>query len=550
MPSRTTHVFRRAFPTLKAHALIAASLLGVAACGDTSNVEPSAGFEPTTILDAVLLGDRPAVEQFIARGEDVNAAEADGTSLLMRAIHGGFPEIAALLVGAGANVSAANRYGVSPLYLAARGTDSATTRALLAAGADANTSLPEGETVLMTAAKAGDEEVVRILLTGTSGVALGALGASADTTVPGSGYGGGAAMASAPENRADPNAKEGWYGQTALMWAAAEGHAGIVRLLVAAGANIDERSRLVDALESSYERLDGDFVSPKTPEGGRTALHFAARAGAIDAVRALLDGGANLDVVDAEGTSAALLATLGGHFDAARVLLEAGANPNIADSYGRTVLFAAAHLHTRDAAPRPASTLASLPTAVDVVKLALARGADPNAALTDRPPSDPGEPEYNPILASGATPLLRAALAGDLEVMELLLEAGASPVAAIDARESATGGTTSFMVAAGVGWHGSSSRGREEDALRALELLLARGADVNAANQAGDTALHGAALRGSPAIIRFLADHGAEAHARNAKGRTPLDIALGIPEDGIPYNEATASVLRPLTSAR
>jgi uncharacterized protein len=330
MPSQTSLVLCRPFGTLRAHALVAAALLGLGACGgDPSNVDSAAQFQPTTILDAVLVGDRSAVERFIARGENVNATEPDGTSLLMRAIHGRFPEIAALLIGAGANVSAANRYGVNPLYLAARGSDAAAVRALLAAGADANSSLLEGETVLMTAARAGNAEIVRILLTGTSGIALGSLGEAAGATSSSSGYGGGGAVAPAPENRADPNAKEGWYGQTALMWAAAEGHANIVRLLIAGGANIDERSRLVDTPESSYERLDPDFVYPTTAKGGLTALHFAARAGALEAVHALLDGGADLDAVDAEGMTPAALASLNGRVDVARALLDRGGDGNI-----------------------------------------------------------------------------------------------------------------------------------------------------------------------------------------------------------------------------
>jgi uncharacterized protein len=519
-------------------------MLGLAACGSdpaSVEVEESEEFRPTTILDAVLVGDRQAVERFIAGGANVNATELDGTSLLMRAIHGRFPEIAKLLINAGASVSAANRYGVSPLYLAARGTDAATIRALLAAGADANTSLPEGETVLMTAAKAGDAEVVRMLLTGSSGIALGAFTEPTAAAGTASGYGAAAAATPEPANRADPNAKDGWYGQTALMWAAAEGHTNVVRLLLAAGASVDERSRLVDAPESSYERLEGDFAYPKTPKGGLTALHFAARAGAPDTVRTLIEGGADLDTVDAEGATAVLLAALDGRFDVTRLLLEAGADPRIADLYGRTVLFAAADAHTRDAAPRAASPLTSQATAVDVVVLALRNGADPNAALVDKPPSDSDEREQNPILDRGATPLFRAALSGDLEIMRLLLDAGANPLAPTE------GNTTPLMAAAGVGWHESISRGREADAIEALELLLARGGDVNAENHTGDTALHGATLRGSTAIIQFLVDHGARVDTKNDKDQTPLDIAMGVPAERIPYNEATASLLRRLT---
>jgi ankyrin repeat protein len=555
MPPPTTPPGRRAVPKPIAPALVASVLLGLAGCGaDPTSVEQSAQFQPSTILDAVLVGDQSAVEQFVARGADVNSAEADGTSLLMRAIHGRFPEIAKTLIDAGANVSAANRYGVNPLYLAARGSDAASTRELLAAGADANTSLPEGETVLMTAAKAGSADIVRMLLAGRSGIAPPAFRDS--TGAPTSGYGAAAVIGAGPENRADPNAKEGWYGQTALMWAAAEGNADIVQLLIAAGAKVAEHSRLIDAPESSYERLEGDFVYPKSPQGRLTALHFAARAGALDVVPALIEGGADLDAVDAGGTSPLLLAALNGRFDVARVLLDAGANPNIADDYGRTVLFAAADLDMRAVQLRPTAAPAGERAALDVVALALAKGADPNVPLTDRPPSDDDGPEIDPLLHKGATPLFRAALSGGVEIMSLLLEAGADPLAATDARDPvviggverpANGGTTPLMAAAGVGWRESTGRGSEADAIAALQLLLDRGADVNAANQMGDTALHGATLRGSTAIIQFLVDHGADVNARNGRGKTALDIAVGLPSERVPYNEAAATLLRRLT---
>ena len=474
--------------------LIVALLLGLAGCsgGDQGTVGgDTAEFRPATILEAVLVGDRAAVEQFIARSANVDETETDGTTLLMRATHGGFPDIAARLIAAGANVSAANSYGVTALYLAARGTDSATTQALLAAGADANTSLPGGETVLMTAAKTGDTEIVRALLAG----GMDAAGARAQS----SGYSA-AALAPGPTHRADPNAKENWYGQTALMWAAAEGHADVVALLIEAGANVD--------------------------------------------------------AVDEKGANALILATLNGHLGIAGLLLEAGAAPNIADTYGRTVLFVATDLNTTAANPRPAPPITGDFTPVDIVKLALAKGANPDAPLGKELPNDfTLDGEHDPILNKGATAFLRAAMSGDLEIMQILLDAGADPLAATAEREAVTiggierlshGKTTALMAAAGVGWRESVSRGREADAIKAIELLLDRGADINAANQSGDTALHGATLRGSTAIIQYLVDHGANVRAKNRKGQTPLDIAMGVPEDRIPYNEATAALLRSL----
>jgi ankyrin repeat protein len=540
-------------------ALVAAVLLGLAACGGNPSSVDRAQFRPTTLLDAVLVGDVATVERLIARGADVNAGELDGTTPLMRAIHGGSPEIAKLLIDAGAVVSATNRYGVNPLYLAARGNDPVTTHELLAAGADANTALPEGETALMTAAKAGAVDIVRELLAGGARLATAArLAERANDGVLPSGYGAAAGSPAAAGNGADPNAKEGWYGQTALMWAAVEGHAEITRLLIAGGANVDEHSRLIDAPESSYERLRGDFVYPKIPQGRLTALHFAAREGSLAVVQALIDGDADLDAVDAEGMNALIYATINGHLDVTSALLEAGANPRIADSYGRTVLFAAV-ARGATAAPRSEAPDTGPPTPAIIAKLALAKGADPNAALADALPSATdadGGARPNSILNKGATPFFRAALSDDLELMNLLLDAGADPLVATDARDPirvgsverpASGRTTTLMAAAGVGWSESIARGREADAIEALRLLLDRGADVNAANQAGDTALHGATLRGSTTIVQFLFDHGADPTVRNASGQTPLDLAVGVPDERIPYNEATAALLRRLS---
>lgn len=280
-------------------------LAGLAGCSNTET-PPADGltvesYRVSTLLDAVMLGDREAVERFIAKGANVNATERDGTTPLMRAIHGHYPDIAARLIRAGANASAANRYGVTPLYLAARAGDAASTRALLAAGASANTSLAEGETVLMTAAKAGSAAVVRTLLTGGhESLALAELSRSAEESAPvvTSGYGsfGGPTL---PRNRADVNAREDWYGQTALMWAAAEGHEDVVRLLIEAGAAVDMVSRETAVVETYAGWGQSEYED--VPRGRLTALHMAARAGHYPTVQALIDAGASLNIRDAAG---------------------------------------------------------------------------------------------------------------------------------------------------------------------------------------------------------------------------------------------------------
>ncbi len=188
----------------------------------------------------------------------MNAAETDGTTLLMRAIHGRHQAIADLLIAAGADVSASNRYGVTPLYLAARAADARAARALLAAGADANTALPDGITVLMTAAKAGDPAIVEVLLgENDSAEPVATSGYSAAGGEPGL------------QNRADPNARENWHAQTALIWAAAEGHADVVRVLLEGGADVNAATAR-----------------------GNTALHAATRRGWTQIIELLAEHGA------------------------------------------------------------------------------------------------------------------------------------------------------------------------------------------------------------------------------------------------------------------
>jgi ankyrin repeat protein len=468
---------------------------------------------PSALTDAVAARDADAVRALLAAGVDPNAAHVDGTTALMTAVAARDHAAMAALLEAGADVRGANRYGADALYVAARNGDAEAARALLAAGADPSAALPEGQTALMTAALTGNPELVRVLI--EAGAAVSGMGV--DT-------------------------HEGWRGETALMWAAAAGHVEVMRELIAAGANVDEESWLIAGPNIDGGRSMGVSFS-QIPKGRLTALHFAAREGRLDAVRTLIEASANRNVTDEYGSTPLILAVLNGHLDVAGALLEAGADPNIADSWGRTVLFAAADLNTMDAVARAQPRRDDALAAVDVVRLALAKGADPDVQLTKAPPTwIVVGGDHSPILKAGSTPLLRAAMSGDLDIMRLLLDAGADPQLATNELPNGgenggggmgdygSGATTPFLAAAGLGWRKGVSRGREEDAIEALRLLMDLGADVNETNQAGDTALHGATYRGSLAIMQFLLDRGADPTATNKTGWTPLNIALGQPD--------------------
>ena len=537
-------------------AVITAGLI-VGCSGDSP--EPQTQFDPNAIVDltddsgsisllaAVRGGRIETVREALASGAHVNTESPDGTTPLIEAAGTRRGDIVELLLESGAAVDTVNRYGMTALHLAARSADARAVTALLSAGADPSIALPEGETVLMAAAKSGNPEVVAALL-------------DAETTTGGGDYGGGAIVL----NAVDTNAKENWYGQTALMLAAAGNHTEAMQILIDAGAELDAESARIDAPEIEPDRRQGGFVYARIPEGRLTALHFAARQGHVEAAQTLINAGANLDAQDNYGTTPVVMAVLNGHLGIAATLLEAGADPNVQDRYGRTPLFTATDLNTMDVNPRPTPVITGDYGPVDIVRLALEHGAEVDLPLTKE-----GLPAWlaqgaghNPMLFEGATAFFRAAMSADLEIMNMLLEAGADPHAmtgeqpcrgpAPDQCEELLsylgppGLVTPFMAAAGVGWRLGVSRGRESDAVEALQLLLDLGADINQAGQRGNTALHGAAERHAPAIIEFLVANGADLHAQNEKGWTPLDIAQGQPDFRIPENQEVAALLRRL----
>jgi len=350
------------------------------------------------------------------------------------------------------------------------------------------------------------------------------------------------------------NATEMWRGETALMWAAAENHADVVRLLIQHGAATDARSRTLTFPGIRYNLATHATLPP--PQGGFTAVMFAARQGAIDAARALADAGADLNIQDPDGTPALTVAIVNTHHDVARLLLERGANPNIPDAVGMTPLYAAVELHTTEMYPerRPLRRSFGEFDTLALITLLLDKGAQPDFPLKAvtlrwgrrRGPGDAA-------LAEGATPLMRAARFADVEVMRVLLAGGANP--ALRQKDQ----TTVLMLAAGAGWRtgetilGGQDFGPESDAIDAVTLCLERGADVRATDEDGLTALHDAVPRGA-AVVQLLVDHGAAVDAKDKRGRTPLDVAQGVRLPGeatrmktSPLREASAVLLRQLT---
>jgi ankyrin repeat protein len=457
------------------------------------------------LVAAVKSGDHDAVRALLKRPHaDVNAREADGTTALHWAARDDDEESVRLLLRAGAHADVSNRYSVTPIALAAANGNAAILDLLIDAGADPNATPPAGEPVLMTATRAGSVAAVKCLI----------------------GRG------------ADVNARERWQGETALMWAAAANHADVVRVLIEQGAQLDARSSMADFVR----RQTGLVVLPR---GHWTAVMYAARQGAVDAARTLAGAGANLDLFDPDGTTALVLAIINAHYDTAAVLVEAGADANIADTTGMAALYAAADMSTLPwMFGRNAPSTSDKTTCVELMRMLLDHGADPNARLKTVL-MQRTHTSGDGVLGEGSTPFMRAAKSADLPVMKLLIEKGADPLL------TEQNHTTAMMLVAGLGWRDGNAaiptrdRGTVEDAIAAVTLLLDHGADINATNDAGDSAMHAAAFRGSEGIIKFLLASGANLQAKNKQGRTPLDTALS--RRGASAVPTAVALLRQLT---
>ena len=454
----------------------------------------------SSLVDAVKSKDKDGVRTFLRQGADVKTPEADGTTALHWAAHWNDLETADALLRAGADVRAVNRYGATPLSEAATNGSAALVERLLKAGADPNTLVtPQGQTVLMTAARVGNTDAVKVLL----------------------------------EHGAYVDARENFRGQTALMWAAAEGHTPVVKLLLDHGA--DHRARSSDRDTTAPKLSNGTPAAPIS-RGGLTALLFAVRQSQAETVKALLDGGADINEPDSDGNNAIVLALLNSHYDLAQMLIDLAADVNTANKQGRTALYTAVDMKDEDWSPLPLRRVEDQHTGLDIVRMLLARGANVNAQLTAASPipkvaQDTGDR----TLAAGATAFMRAARSGDVPVMKLLLEQKADP------KLANKNGLTAVMLASGVGWD-EKIKGSEAEALEAAKLCVELGLDLNSATDRGETALHGAALRGADSIVKFLVEKGANINAADKAGLTPLDVAMGKVANGAPREPHDSTV--------
>jgi ankyrin repeat protein len=443
---------------------------GLAGC--VSSVLVVAAESDSPLADAVKQRERSTTVGLLAQGVDVNAPQVDGMTALHWSVYHDDLEITRQLIAAGADVNAMNRYGVPAISIACKNGNGAIVQSLLESGADPNAALSGGETALLTASRTGRVGPVKAIL--ASG--------------------------------ADVNATER-HGQTALMWAAADGHADVVDVLIEAGA--DPRAAL---------------------SSGFTPMFFAVREGRTAVVHRLLGAGLDVNGVmrpknssgkrPQAGTSPLILAVENGHLELALSLLDTGADPNHAGS-GYTALHALTWVRKPirgdgDPPPIGSGNVGSL----DFARQLVSQGADVNARHGKQ---GAGNGRLN---RTDATPFLLACETGDLPLMRLLVELGADP-SLVNADNC-----TPLLAAAGVGVlsNGDETAGTEDEAIEAIGLLLELGADINAVDQDGKSAMHGAAFKSWTRLVQFLADHGADINVwkhKNRRGWTPLNIAQG-----------------------
>jgi ankyrin repeat protein len=554
----------------------------------------SAAAADTRLADAAQNSDRTLVKSLLAQKVDVNAAQGDGSTALLWAAFNDDLETAQLLVAAGANVKAATRIGaITPLFMACKNGNAAMIGMLLKAGADANSTDEHGTTALMTAAASGNADAIETLIDHGADVNAreGAHGQTALMFAAALNRAGAVEVLIA--HRADPGiatkavklpkppprnpdgtpVEEGKDKPAAAppvdQKAALDAFAasiGLKSAVYATGAKPEEADlramvqKLTAKIDDVEKRLPVDKSKAEEPVpgngngfsrergttdmGGMTALLFAARDGHIDAARALLEGGADINQVSvSEKTSPLVLAIANGHFDLAKFLADWGADPNLSNLQGLTALYAAIDVQWAGKGWYPSpGTGQEKTTYIDLMRTLLDSGADPNARLGKklwfRSFGD-----HSWVDPAGATAFWRATQSTDIAAMKLLVAHGADPDI------PSAGGDTPLMVASGIGWgYHYSMNAPDATWMDAVKYCIELGANVNAADTKGYTALHGAAYIGNHELINYLIDHGADVKAVAKDKNTVADMANGPTRFGIPHPE-TVTLLEKLGSA-
>jgi ankyrin repeat protein len=494
------------------------------------------------LADLIQDGRRYEAIRLIDQGADVNEAQNDGTTPLHWAVYRKDTALVTRLLEHGANAAVSNRFGASPLIEAVKVADVSLVDALLAAGADPESPNADGQTALMLAARTGSVDVAEQLIA----------------------------------HGADVNAIESWRGQTALMWAVDGGFAEFAKLLIENGADVAARAFINDW----GSQITSEPRAQYRPTGGLTSLLYAARSGCLECVSAIVAAGEPVDRPTPEGVTPLMLAIDNLNFDAANLLLDLGANPHYADWWGRTALYLAVDMNTDIPGERNAlsenlngSDYSLGHTAMDIMLRLLDAGAEVNTQLNMHRVGRGGNSQRftDDLLTTGATPLLRAAIMHDYDMMHVLLDHGAL----IDLPNVM--GVTPLMAAASVGVRDrdfgtnrspsfATDERIQDKIIGSIEILLAAGADINArisdtssrtariarpssmTDREGQTVIFRAAEQGWARVVEFMIANGASVDVVDSLGHSPMDYAMGRITAGAPVYEDVAALLAAATN--
>ena len=571
------------------------------------------------VADAAMNGDAAAVNRLVQQGANVNVAQGDGMTALHWAARRGNVEMAntllrakasvkavtrigdytplhvasevgsapvvAALIKAGADAKALTTTGVTPLHLAALSGNAAAIAALVAAGADVNAQEPQwGQTPLMLAAAQGRTEGVAALLVKRADPSVTArvvdlLAKAAEDRLAKQRRN--QVLASLRQQQG-ADSQPGWHPNTAQVQEAVRASLQVEKAPNAvAQAPAEEQAQPTGTGNGGDEDVAG-YTEMVGFQGGLTALLLAVREGHTATVRALLDGGANINQpTPADKTSPLLMACINGHYDLAKMLLERGADPNSASDAGATPLYAVINKEWAPSSrtPQPTYNQQQKTTYLELMELLLKAKANPNVRLNRSLWYTTYNRDNLRVDFKGATPFWRAAYATDVPAMKLLLAYGADPniptirpparvrggrgggAGAADpygapapARQDASGlppvpeggpGVYPIHAATGVGYGqgyaANDHRHVPDGWLPAVKFLVEElHVDVNARDFNGYTALHNAAARGDNEMIKYLVSKGADVKAVARSGQTTVDMANGPVQRISPFLDTVA----------
>lgn len=569
-----------------------------------------AATEDARVANAAMRGDKAAVRDLIKQAADINAAQGDGSTALHWAASKDDAEMAQMLIYAGANVRATTRIGsYTPLFMAAKSGAASVVELLLKAGSEVNVKGSDGLTPLMMAAISGNRETVRVLI--EHGAQVNAKEAEHGQTAlmfaaafdrpdaiselakhgadlnlatevqqppqrPG-GFGGfgqmqGQAQAAGNNQNANQNAQP-------PAAQAQRGQRGGQRNAVPAPGPVPATQAQGQGQRGQQQQGQGQQPpendrGQKSPRGGLTPLMYAARDGRLNAVKALIENGADLNVQSADKSTSLLIASINGHFDVAKYLVEHGGDVSLASMDAATPLYGVIQIQWSRESERPQPSIKREETSyLDLMQILLDHGANPDAKLSRTLWYTSFGNPYEAASDIGTTAFWKCASVGDVEGMKLLLSRGADPL--ITNKD----GVTALLIASGAGTHGNDDIEAPAGRLAAVKYLVedlhlnvnasdngatfrgesmgnqgqaqqgqqqAQGQQVPPVNEftgppaGGYTAIHNAAARGDNEMILYLVSKGAKVDVVSKTGVTPVDMANGPRQRIQPYASTIA----------